>query len=212
MEFIGIVGTYIQLLTFVFSIIFLYKYNHTNLRWLPLYLGFAAFVELYCFYFFKTNNVWLYNLVIFVQLNFYLLIYNQYFDGTKRKFIWFLQGYFNFCYIGSFAFGLNDFVKEPSSYGYVAGGIVMIIMLIMCFNQMLKVSSLNGILRNLFFWLSFSLLVYYATSLPLYSITNWAGVLGDFKIVIIRIFFFSVLFTQLLLIFGFVCSKKKYTY
>lgn len=212
MEFIGIVGTYIQLLTFVFSIIFLYKYNHTNLRWLPLYLGFAALVELYCFYFFKTNNVWLYNLVIFVQLNFYLLIYNQYFDGAKRKFIWFLQGFFNFCYIGSFAIGLNNFVKEPSSYGYVAGGIVMIIMLIMCFNQMLKVSSLNGILRNLFFWLSFSLLVYYATSLPLYSITNWAGVLGDFKIVIIRIFFFSVLFAQLLLIYGFVCSKKKYTY
>lgn len=212
MEFIGIVGTYIQLLTFVFSIIFLYKYNHTNLRWLPLYLGFAAFVELYCFYFFKTNNVWLYNLVIFVQLNFYLLIYNQYFDGAKRKFIWFLQGFFNFCYIGSFAIGLNNFVKEPSSYGYVAGGIVMIIMLIMCFNQMLKVSSLNGILKNLFFWLSFSLLVYYATSLPLYSITNWAGVLGDFKIVIIRIFFFSVLFAQLLLIYGFVYSKKKYTY
>lgn len=212
MEFIGIVGTYIQLLTFVFSIIFLYKYNHTNLRWLPLYLGFAALVELYCFYFFKTNNVWLYNLVIFVQLNFYLLIYNQYFDGAKRKFIWFLQGFFNFCYIGSFAIGLNNFVKEPSSYGYVAGGIVMIIMLIMCFNQMLKVSSLNGILKNLFFWLSFSLLVYYATSLPLYSITNWAGVLGDFKIVIIRIFFFSVLFAQLLLIFGFICSKKKYTY
>lgn len=212
MEFIGIVGTYIQLLTFVFSIIFLYKYNHTNLRWLPLYLGFAALVELYCFYFFKTNNVWLYNLVIFVQLNFYLLIYNQYFDGAKRKFIWFLQGFFNFCYIGSFAIGLNNFVKEPSSYGYVAGGIVMIIMLIMCFNQMLKVSSLNGILKNLFFWLSFSLLVYYATSLPLYSITNWAGVLGDFKIVIIRIFFFSVLFAQLLLIYGFVCSKKKYTY
>ena len=163
-------------------------------------------------YFFKTNNVWLYNLVIFVQLNFYLLIYNQYFDGAKRKFIWFLQVFFNFCYIGSFAIGLNNFVKEPSSYGYVAGGIVMIIMLIMCFNQMLKVSSLNGILKNLFFWLSFSLLVYYATSLPLYSITNWAGVLGDFKIVIIRIFFFSVLFAQLLLIYGFVCSKKKYTY
>src|SRR5690625_5566208 len=111
MEFIGIVGTYIQLLTFVFSIIFLYKYNHTNLRWLPLYLGFAALVELYCFYFFKTNNVLLYNLVIFVQLNVYLLIYNQYFDGAKRMFIWYLHGFINFCYTESLLFWLNNFVK-----------------------------------------------------------------------------------------------------
>lgn len=212
MEFIGVVGTYIQLLTFVFSVVFLNKYNHTHLRWLPLYLGFVAFVELFCHYFYKVNNVWLYNVVIFIQINFYLLIYSLYFEGVKRKTIGFLQGFFNLCFIGAFVIGLNDFRTDPSSYGYVVGGIVMLIMLIMCFNQMLKVSSLNGILRNLFFWLSFSLLVYYATSLPLYSITNWAGVLGDFKIVIVRIFFFSVLFAQLILIFGFIWSKKKYTY
>lgn len=212
MEFIGIVGTYIQVLTFVFSLIYLYKYNHTHLRWLPLYLGFVAIVELFCFHLYKVNNVWIYNIVIFIQINFYLLILNQYFERTQHVFMWVLQGLFNLIYIGAFVFGFNNFWSDPSSYGYVTGGIVMIVMLIMCFNEMLKETDLNGILKNLFFWLSFSLLVHYATSLPLYSISNWAGALGDFKMVIVKIFFFSVLLAQLILIFGFIWSKKNYTY
>lgn len=212
MEYIGFIGTYIQLVTFVFGVYAFSKYRHSALKWLPIYLGLVASIELYCFYFFKENNVWLYNLLSFVQFNFFLYLFSQFLTKPKRQWIYFLMALFSVVYIGTFVFGLNDFFRESSSYGFVAGALSVILVLVLSFNEMLKINNSKGILLNLWFWFSFSLLIYYATSIPLFSISNWMGIVGDFQIVLIRILFFSLFVSQIILILGFIWSKRKYTY
>ena len=72
---IVLISTYIQMLTFLLSVLCWTKYKHTHLRSLPLYFGVFAFIELFCFHFYKHDNVWLYNLLVFFEVNFFVICF-----------------------------------------------------------------------------------------------------------------------------------------
>lgn len=212
MEILIYTATYIQLVTFIFSLLFLCKYQHTPLKILPFFYGLVASVEIFCMNFYKVGNVWLYSILLFIQINFFGYLFYQYFEGSSRKFLIGLIILFNLIYFGVYLSGVTDFMKENATYPYVAGIIILIILLVMMFNHMLKIENFNGLTRNLLFWLCFSLLFFHATSLPLFSITRWSDIMGEFKSGFVRILLLSVIFSHLILIFGFIWSKKKYTY
>ena len=211
-KIVQFIGTHIQVLTFIFSIIAYKKYSHTPIKILPIYLGIVAFVECFCFYYYKSGNVWLYTIVTYIQINTYLIIFIQYLKGLEFKIVFALMVFFNLFYILSLVFKLNNFFEESSSYGYVTGMITVLIVIILIFKEMLEMDNFKMITRNLLFWLAFSLLVFNATSIPLFSISNWGNVLGDFKINVYYLLFFTILTSHFILITGFLWSKKKYTY
>ncbi len=179
---------------------------------LPIMMGIVAFLEFFCGYFYKYENVWLFNILNFVELNFYAYIFYQYLESFGKKIVIGLVMFFNIFYLSTILFGLTDFMNESASYGQVAGIIILIIMLILVFNQMLRIENYEGFTRNLLFWVCFSMLVLHATTLPLFSITRWSDILGDFRYTLIRILIFSIIVSHSILIFGFIWSKKKYTY
>ena len=203
---------YIQLVTFIFSLLFLYKYKQTPLKILPFFYGLVAAVEIYCMNFYKVGNVWLYSILLLIQINFFGYLFYQYLEGISRKVLIGLLILFNLIYFGVYLSGINDFMTESASYQYVAGIIFLIIFLLMMFNHMLKIENFNGLTRNLLFWICFSVIFFHATTLPLFSITRWSDILGEFKTGFVRMLLLSVIFSHLILIFGFLWSKKKYTY
>ncbi|MBA5630246.1 hypothetical protein [Moheibacter lacus] len=212
MEFVKYAGMYIQLATFIFSVFYYYKYKHTAMKWLPIYLGLVAFVELFCGYYYKQNNVWIYNLVTLVQFNFYAFLFYWYLEEISKKIALLLIIGYNIFYVLSFVINLNSFFDEMASFPHVISVVILIVLLIMMFNQMLRIENFVGFTYNLLFWLCFSLLVFHATSLPLFSISKWNETVGDFKGSLIKILLFSILASHAILIFGFIWSKRKYTY
>lgn len=82
----------------------------------------------------------------------------------------------------------------------------------MMLNEMLKVESFENITRNLLFWVSFGLFVFYATSFPIFSISNLKELLGDFQIQAAKILLVVIFLMHSILITGFLWSKKKYSY
>lgn len=212
MEILIYTGTYIQLVTLIFSLLFLWKYKHTPLKIIPFFYGLVAAVEIYCMNFYRIGNVWLYNILLLIQINFFGYLFYQYLEGSSRKFLVGLIILFNLIYFGVFLSGIINFMTENATYPYVAGIIILIILLVMMFNHMLKIENFNGLTRNLLFWLCFSLLFFHATSLPLFSITRWSDIMGEFKSGFVRILFLSLIFSHLILVFGFIWSKKKYIY
>ena len=212
MEILRYGGAYIQLLSLIISLCYFYKYSHTPLKWLPVYLGIVAFIEILCFHFYQKNNVWLYNLVTLIQINFYCFLFYQYLEGISRKITLALWLLYDMFFLGYVLIDIPRFLAEMVSIPHVISIVILIIVLIMMFNQMLKIENFEGFTKNLMFWLCFSLLIFHATSLPLFSITRWSETVGEFKMSLIKILIFSLLVTHAILIFGFIWSKKKYTY
>lgn len=209
MYVIKLIGVYSELLTFLVSLFTLYKYKHTVLRFLPIFLGLTVFLELFCFYFYTKNNVWLYNIRAVIEFNFYAYIFWQYLNRFNRKLLLAFLVVFNSVTILNYILGIQDFLIEPISYSFILSYFLLIIIIIMLFNQILKSEqSLEGISKNLLIWISFGLLIYYGTCLPLFSLTS----LGDLRFQLVNVLFFAVEVMNVLFIVGFLWSKKKFTY
>lgn len=82
----------------------------------------------------------------------------------------------------------------------------------MVFNEMLKLEGIEGITKNLLFWIAAGYFVFYATSFPIFSISNLKEVLGSFQVQAVKVLLFAVLIMHTIFITGFLWSKKKYSY
>lgn len=207
-----IMSTYIQVVTFILSLVFWMKYKHTNLKSLPYYFGFVAFVELFCFHFYRQDNVWVYNALTIIQTNYFCYLFFPYVGRLFKNVIVGMAVLFNLSIIYIFTSKSCDFVLDSCPYAYVLGVFILLIIMFVVFIRILSDNSEMSFSRNLLFWLCFGFLLFYATSLPLFSISNWSELLGKYDRNIPMLLFFSVLVSNLLLISGFIWSKKKYTY
>jgi len=208
-----LIGIYTEALTFLVSLITFYKYRHTVLKYLPFFLGLTAFIEIFCFYFYNINNVWLFNIRTIIEFNFYGFIFWHYLNRFNRKLLLAFLVVFNSVAILNSALRIQDILVEPITYVYVLSYFFLVLTIIIFFNQVLKSeNSFDGISRNLLIWISFGLLIYYGTCLPLFSISNWSDVLGDLRYQLVGVLFFTVEIMNVLFIIGFIWSKKNYMY
>lgn len=206
---IKLIGICTEGLTFLISLLTFHKYRHTVLRYLPVFLGLTAILEFYTFYFYNVGNVWLYNLRTILEFNFYAYIFWHYLNRFNRKLLLAFLVVFNSVTVFNYIFGIQNFLVELISYTYVLSYFFLVITIIIFFNQILKSERpVERISRNLLIWVSFGLLIYYGTSLPLFSISNF----GDLSIPIVNILFFAVEVMNVLFIIGFIWSQKNYTY
>lgn len=212
MELVKYIATYTQLLTFILSLFTFYKYKHTYLRYIPIVIGINVAVELTSLHFYRNHNVWMYNITLILEFNIYSFIFYHYLSRIQKKFLIILTSIFNLFVIYCMAFDIQNFLNESFSYANVMAYAFMIIILIMVFGQMLNSDKLEGVTRNLLFWISFGLLIYYATSLPLFSISNWSKILGDLKFQVAKVLFVVIELLNIIFMIGFLWSKKKFTY
>ncbi len=206
------VGTYIQLISFLVSLLTWGKYKHTHLRYLPILLGANAIIEVYCHHFYRTNNVWVYNLKFCFEFNFLCFLFYHYLGNFSKKIGICLFGAFNLFFLINLVFSFQDLTTSLLTYSYVLGSFCLIIIIIMLLNEMLKVENLEGITHNLLFWISFAFFIFYATSFPIFSITNLKELIGDFQSQAILVLIITLIVMHIMINIGFLWSKRKYTY
>lgn len=207
------ISTAVEVIAFLVSLITLSKYRHSNLKYFPVYLGVIALLETYCMFFYRVNNVWLYNLLGIFEFNFLSYIFWNYFNRFNRRSLLVFLVVFNSVTIINYVFHVQDFFIEPISYSYVLSNFMLVIMIILLFNQILRSNvRFEEIHRNILFWICLALLIYFATSLPMQAITSWEDTLGEFRFSLTYVMASAVLLKNILFIFGFLWGKKIFTY
>src|SRR5690606_5038433 len=139
------------------------------LRSLPLYFGVISFIELFCLYLYPQDNVWLYNLLTFFEVNFLCYLFYSYVGRSFRKFVIALAMLFNVLSGLIYSFGYCDFWNEHCAYSYVLGIFIILIVIFKVLAKILIVNSYTKLGSSLLFWICFGFLIFFATSLPLFS-------------------------------------------
>lgn len=213
METFVTICTYLELLTFLVSLITLKKYKHTPLKYLPIWLGLIVAIEFYCFYFYRVGNVWLHNFLSIFDFYFVMFLLKPYLNINKRK--WWVAGVsiYTIFTLVNVLFGIQNIWTEPISYSYVLSYFLIIMMITLLLYQKLKNDAYEeGYTKNLIYWICFGLLLFYSTVLPINSITNWVEILGEMRIYLTQILIFAILTKNIIFISGFICCKKMYSY
>ena len=207
------IATTIEVIAFLVSLVTWYKYKHSVLKYFPVYLGLIAVLEMYCMFYYKTGNVWLYNILNVFEFNFLAFIFWNYFQPCNRKALCLFLIIYNSVTIGNYLFKVQDFTVEPISHSYVLSSFFLIILILLLFNQILRSNvRFAEIHRNLVFWICLAFLIYLATSLPMLAITSWEDTLGKFRFGLVYLLGIGVLLKNILFIFGFLWSKKTFIY
>lgn len=207
------IGVSLEALALLVSIITYAKYRHSNLRYFPIYFGIIVFLELFCSLFYRVNNVWLFNILIVLEFNFLAYVFWNYFNRFNKKLLLVFLVMFNSVTVGNYIFKVQNFLVEPISQTYVLSSFMLIIMIMLLFNQILKSNvRFEEIHRNILFWICLGFLIYLGIALPMQAITNWEDTIGEFRINLIYFHTSAVYLKNILFIFGFLWGKKTFTY
>jgi hypothetical protein len=147
-----------------------------------------------------------------IEFNFYAFVFWHYLNKFNRKWLLaFLVVFNSWTFLNSFL-GFQDFLLEPISYSYATSNFLLLIFIILLFYQILKSDMpVEGFSRNLIHWILFGLLIFYASCLPFYCISD-LGLLGIYKSKVVFVLYFNNMVMYILFIVGFLWSKKRYSY
>src|SRR5690606_3182098 len=156
MRLFQLIANYTEYIAFFVSVFTWYKYRHTPLKYLPLYLGLTAAAEFTCFYFYNRDNVWLYNTLSIFEFNFYEFIFWHYLNRFYRKWLLVFSVVFNTFSFLNILCGVQNFLLEPISYTYVLSYFLLLIAILILFYQILKSDSpVEGFSKNVLHWVLF---------------------------------------------------------
>lgn len=207
------IGVGTEVLALLVSLITFSKYKHGILKYFPVYLASIAFLELFCLFFYRRDNVWLFNINSVIEFHYFAFIFWNCFNRFNKKLLLIFIVLYNSITIINYIFDIQDFLVEPISYSYVTASFIYIVCIILLFNQMLRSNvRLEEILGNLLFWVCMGLLIFVVASIPIQAITSWKDTLGDFRFSIVYVYGSAAMLKNILFIFGFLWSKKIYTY
>jgi hypothetical protein len=104
----------------------------------------------------------------------------------------------------------TDYYVQYNSISSASGSILMSVILFLFFRELLVSNKIVNYKRDLSFWISFGLLVYYLGSTPAVSLLNFLSKSSAIRIEDFEfIHFYLALFMQSCFIFGILWSQKK---
>ena len=216
-------GKYFDLLAAITGTIFFYKYKHTYLRYFLYLLWYITFSEFFAdyihenkikslLYFNPLNNLyynhWVYNAIDTVSFIVYYFIYYNAISGKRFK-NWIKI--FAFSYIAlslvNWVF-VQNFLGEIQSYLFIIGAIFLIISIIFYFVELLRSDKVLIFHKNLLFWVSVGLLLYYSGNIPFAAEFNGYALIPGIHKLFLIVNILAILM-YLIFIFGFIWSKKE---
>jgi len=210
---------YTELISAVVGSIYFYKYRHTVLKYFLILLWYITITE-FCGYYFRkykflvhisndgvVYNLWLYNLLEIVTFGILYYIFFKSLKTTIYK-LWTKILAIGFVLLTIVNWGfLQNFILEWSEFPNIYGSLTLIIIILFYFIELLRSDKIILFHRNLLFWISVGLLLFYAGTLPFaIKVNGYAlipGIHGLFLIIYILAIFMYLTFT-----FGFIWSKK----
>ncbi len=215
---------YIELLAALVGTIFYYKYKHTYFKYFLFLLWYIFLSEFFVGYirdnkidFFlhysKTGIIythWVYNILDTISFLVYYYIYYKSMSSNEKYKNWIKKFAIAYIVISILNWSfIQNFFEELQSYLFIIGAIFLIIAILFYFIELLKSEKILVFHKNLLFWISIGLLLYYAGNIPFAAELNGyalipGGIHKLFLIVNILAIIMYLLFT-----FGFIWSKKE---
>lgn len=166
----GDISRYILIVTAVVSILYYKKYKHTPLRYIPIYLSYAAILEIVAnqLYIRRMYNVWWYNIGINIEILFYLYLFYQYVINRKSKAFILTGGLVYETYFLINYLFFSEHWNVYQDYPFILGIMLVIVSVFLFFLEMFNSDKILHVGKYLIFWVGLGLLFYDIIPMPLY--------------------------------------------
>lgn len=202
-----------EILTAIVGTIYYRKYKNTPiLKYFIYLLWYISINELIGLYIRLDNgvNAILYNIYHVINFTFYFLLYWYYLNNIKNKKLVFTL---SITFIISFIINgfYENYLIEHQRFPYIIASFFIVITIVLYFFEILNSEKVLHTKRNLLFWISVGLLVYFVGNLPFRILRNYYAELSDATVSFLIKFTLTILMNMCFII-GFVWSDKKQLY
>ncbi|MEH6703741.1 MAG: hypothetical protein V7691_03005 [Galbibacter orientalis] len=203
---------YIELITAIIGSIYLFKYKHTFLKYFLVLLWFIVIIEFlgkYYYQFFGANYI-IYNIYHLINFCFLLFLYKNYVESNRYKKLisWFFYLYLAF-FFGNLLF--QNYFTQIQTVPFIMGALFVIISILFLFIEILRSDRVLYVTKNLLFWISVGLLLYFVGRIPTRIIKNYWEEISYYKSIYIVEYILSMIMNVCFII-GFICSEKNKQY
>lgn len=203
----------IEVLTAIIGTIYYNKYKKKRfLKYFIFLLWYIVINELAGIYMrsdFGVNTI-IYNVYNVINFTYILMLYRSYLTEKKSKKI-----ALTLCITYLIIFIINGFYENYfikfQSIPYIVAAFAVIITISLYFREILNSEKVLNAKRNLLFWISVGLLIYFVGNIPFRILRNYYNELTDATILFLVNFTLTVIM-NICFIIGFIWSKKKQQY
>ncbi len=163
----------ILIISFIFSLL-LKKNCNSSIKYFELFLGISLFLDAFLgslFIYFGLQNALIYNILILIQVPFFLYLFSSYFKGHSnyilfKRIIW-----------GVVIFSIINFlfIQGPThvnNYSYLLGMSVLCILIVKYYYSLLLSEVPVSLFSLPLFWLSIGILLFFTASFPILAYLN----------------------------------------
>lgn len=216
-DFLILAGNFAILMEFVSAIVgtFYYsKYKDSPLKFLIFLLWYISINDLLGTYLADSgivrHNAILYNIYHIINFTILFLIYRNFLKNKKVKL---LINLFILIYISSFIINgvFENYLIKFQTIPYIIAASFMIITITFYFIELLNSIKVLNTNKNLLFWISVGLLIFFVGNIPFRIVRNYYADLADISI----LFLINIILTIVLnicFIIGFIWSDRKQLY
>ncbi len=215
MSFLSDLRTFIiifQLITSVIGSIYFYKYKNTFLKYFLIVLWYIALNDLSGFLL-RNNNYRveiLYNTYYLIVFSYLMFLFRNYVTNKKHK-----KAILLFICIYILAFLVNGFFQnyliEYSRTPYIIGASFLVISVIFYYIDILNSEKVLYVNKNLLFWISTGVLIYYSGNIPYKIVRSYAKQLVDVPIEFLVLCILTIVM-NICFIIGFIWGNNKQQY
>ena len=207
------VGIGFEVLTALLGLYFLTKRRKDKiLKYFVFFICYVAINELVGLYI-KLNegiNAIIHNIYSLINFSFFFIIYmislsNRFFRKLIISF--FIFYIIIFIINGFFENYLNEYQRLP----YIIGALFLIVTIFLYYIELLNSEKVLNAKKDLLFWISVGLLIYYVGNLPFRIMRNYYSELTDATILFLVSFSLTLIMNSCFII-GFIWSDKKQPY
>ncbi|MEW7288945.1 hypothetical protein [Aquimarina sp. 2304DJ70-9] len=193
-----------------------FLFNHRikgALRWFPVFLTYIFLNDLIGLktkpLFPNANNLILYNISTTITFIFIFYIYYQYCrkQTNKRLILLFLSLYISTLFIAGW---IENYLHQLQSIPFLLGSLLLMTSIIFYYIELLKTEQTQEITRDLLFWISAGLLIYYIGKTPFRVVRDYYANLSmsDHSILFILNSILTIIMNSCFII-GFIMNKKQ---
>ena len=190
---------YFEFSSFLVAFLCLLKHKETFFKVFVAYLLVIYVIELLINTYFENNNKHIYDILTFFEFNLiFLLFYTLNKEGRSRILIKYFAIGFNLIYAISFYYQI---LKD---YTVILGPILGSVLMFIYLKDLLKSDKVVDYKRNLSLFITVTLLFYYLSTIPFFTMLYITGMRDSFLFYIVHII---TIVTHLSFIFGMLWSK-----
>ncbi len=205
----------VELLSAIIGTIFYYKYRNSVLKYFLIYLWFIVFIEYFAYiareYFGIYHNAWLINTFYIISFTYLFSLYRSVVKNKRKKL---MIKYSAIIYVGFSIVNVffENYIERSQTIPFIIGSSLLILSILFYFVEILGTEKVLHVKKNLLFWISTGLLLFYAGIIPFrITINYYAGILGKHN-PIYSILFILIIISNICYIIGFIWSSKKQLY